>query len=373
MKAIFSFIVIIHALIHLMGFVKAFKLVEINQLPQSISRPIGMLWLFAALLFVFSTVLFLLKKEWWFVITIVAVIVSQILIILYWQDAKFGIIANVIILLVSISAYGNYQFHKMIQAESKQILQNIKVENLPVISKEDIKHLPEIVQKWMINSGVMGKEKVVSVRLNQVGEMRTKPDSKWMSFTAIQHFNIENPAFIWTTKVNAMPIVNMVGRDKLYNGEGEMLIKLASLIPVVEGKNDKINQGTMIRFLAETCWFPAAVLNDYITWEAIDATSAKATLIITGKSVSGVFTFSAEGDLVSFQADRYYGGKDDSKLEKWYIEMSSYTKFQGIKIPNKCSVTWKLKKGDFNWLNFEIIELDYNSPTVINKERNNNY
>jgi hypothetical protein len=361
MKNVFALIVIIHALIHLLGFVKAFQLAEITQLTQRISKPIGMLWLFATIAFLISITLVLLKKDRWFFVALIAVMISQTLIIIYWKDAKFGTIANAFILLVSISAYGNYRFNKMVQTESKQILQNIKVENLPIVSKSAINHLPEIVQKWMLNSGVIGKEKVVSVRLNQIGEMRTKPDSKWMTFTATQHFNVENPAFIWTTKVNAIPIISMVGRDKLYNGEGEMLIKLASLIPVVnEGKNDKINQGAMIRFLAEMCWFPSAVINDNITWESINDTSAKATLTINDKSVVGIFTFSDEGNLMSFEAHRYYGGKTNSKLEKWYVKMLSYKTLNGITIPNKSSVTWKLKEGDFNWLNFEITTLEFN-------------
>ncbi|WP_347925605.1 DUF6544 family protein [Pontimicrobium sp. SW4] len=361
MKIIFALIVIIHALIHLLGFVKAFQLAEITQLTQNISKPIGMLWLFATIAFLISITLVLLKKDWWFFVALIAVIISQTLIIIYWKDAKFGTIANAIILLVSISAYGNYRFNKMVQTESKQILQNIKVENLPIVSKSAINHLPEIVQKWMLNSGVIGKEQMVSVHLKQVGEMRIKPDGNWMPFTATQDFNVKNPAFVWATKVKVMPIISMVGRDKLYNGEGEMLIKLASLIPVVnEGENDKINQGAMIRFLAEICWFPSAVINDNITWESINDTSAKATLTINDKSVLGLFTFSDEGNLMSFEAQRYYGGKNDSKLEKWYVEMLSYKTFNGITIPNKSSVTWKLNEGDFNWLQLEITNLKFN-------------
>ena len=114
------------------------------------------------------------------------------------------------------------------------------------------------------------------------------------------------------------------------------------------------------------CWFPSAALNDYITWETIDDTSAKATLTINDKSVSGVFTFSSNGDLVSFETNRYYGGKDESKLETWFVKMDSYKVFNGIKIPNKSSVTWKLKESDFNWLNLEIIDLEFNNLEVLN-------
>jgi len=41
LKIIFLFIVLIHALIHLLGFVKAFNLTEISQLTQPISKTSG--------------------------------------------------------------------------------------------------------------------------------------------------------------------------------------------------------------------------------------------------------------------------------------------------------------------------------------------
>lgn len=43
---------------------------------------------------------------WWYS-GIVGVILSQFLILNYWSDAKFGTIANVIILLVSIIGYSD--------------------------------------------------------------------------------------------------------------------------------------------------------------------------------------------------------------------------------------------------------------------------
>ncbi len=361
MKFVFVFILLLHAGIHFIGFVKAFQLAEIHQLTQSISKPLGILWLVATLMFLFSVVLFLVKKDWWLVITLISVIISQFLIIVYWKDTKVGTIANILILFVGLSAYGNFKFNTIVQKESEQILQNIPFENLSKVSENDIAQLPEIVQKWMKISGVIGKEQVVAVCIKQIGNMRTKPGGKWLSFEASQSFNLQKPAFVWVTKVDAMPLIKMVGRDKLYKGEGEMLIKLASLIPVVnEGENSKINQGAMIRFLAETCWFPSAALNSYISWEAIDSNSARATLTIEGKSVSGVFSFSDQGNIVSFEANRYYGGENDSKLEKWLVKNNSYKTFNGIIIPNKSSVTWKLKNGDFKWLELEIIDVRYN-------------
>ncbi len=100
MRLAFTFLVLIHGLIHIMGFAKAFRLADIYQLSQNISKPIGMFWLLVSVLFILSTVLYLFKNEWWFVFALFGVVISQVLIIMYWKDAKFGTIANLIILMV---------------------------------------------------------------------------------------------------------------------------------------------------------------------------------------------------------------------------------------------------------------------------------
>ena len=99
LKILFFIILFVHCLIHLMGFVKAFKLAPMEQLTQPISKPIGLLWLLTALLFLATFVLFLLHHELWWIVAALGIILSQTLIIFSWRDAKFGTIANLIILL----------------------------------------------------------------------------------------------------------------------------------------------------------------------------------------------------------------------------------------------------------------------------------
>lgn len=66
LKIIFATLVLLHGLIHLMGFAKAFKLAQISQLVQPISKPFGAIWGVAAVLFLVAAVLIFIKKEsWW--------------------------------------------------------------------------------------------------------------------------------------------------------------------------------------------------------------------------------------------------------------------------------------------------------------------
>lgn len=356
MRYVFAIILSLHGLIHLMGFANAFFSTSMEKQVLGISKPIGSLWLVVFILFIVSATQFLGNKKW-FYLAFIAVLLSQILIILTWKDAKFGTLLNVFILIVAISAYGTNQFKTMVKEESKAIIIKNRYFDTKVITKTDLINLPEIVQLWLINSGTLGKKVAETVQLKQTGMMRTKPNGKWMPFKATQYLNANDPSFVWSTSVDAMPVITMIGRDKLVNGKGTMLIKLAGLFPVVNvSENEKINSGSMIRYLSEICWFPSAALKDYITWESTDSNSAKATFTYNNETVSGIFTFTEKGELINFKAKRYYGGEEDAKLETWLVETQSFKEFNGIKIPNKSEVTWQLDKGDFHWLIVEIMK-----------------
>ena len=186
-----------------------------------------------------------------------------------------------------------------------------------------------------------------------------------MPFNATQYFNADEPSFHWQVDVSRFSVKMMKGRDFFTSGKGYMKIILLSLFKMVDdADNDKINSGSMLRYLAETCWFPSAALHGYIKWEAADNLSAKATMSYKGVTVTGLFYFNEKGELKKFSADRYFGTGDTAKIEKWEVETRGYKTFQGINIPTKCKVIWKLHDGDFSWANLEVLAIEYNVKTM---------
>lgn len=354
--------VLLHGLIHLLGFAKAFDLTKNETITSSITKPIGLTWLLVTLLFLVVAATYFLNKSFWPWVAIATVVISQLLIVLVWKDARWGTLANVFILLVAVPAFANFQFQKMVDEEIGTLLSNVAKPT--VAAHPHPVNLPEPVQQWFEKYAVVYKEPVHSARIKQIGRMRTSPEGKWMNFTATQYYDFYNPSFVWTTQVELMPLINLVGRDKFMNGEGEMVIKLLSLIPVVdEAKNEKINSGTMLRYLGELTWFPFSITSPYITWHTVDSRSAKATMQYKNTTAQGIFFFTADGDIAAFEAERYYGGGAEARLETWRVEVTDYKLFNGIRMPYKNRVIWKLDKGDFAWLELEITALETNNPT----------
>ena len=107
--------------------------------------------------------------------------VSQVLIILFWKDAKFGTVMNVAILLVSILSLGHYSFQQQVQQETSYLLSQHKLSTEKVVSENDIADLPIPVQKWLRHSGMMGKPYINIGKVTQQAEMQLKPDQQnWM-------------------------------------------------------------------------------------------------------------------------------------------------------------------------------------------------
>lgn len=364
-KRVLLLLIIIHGIIHLLGFFKVIVPSHIPGILSHITRIQGFFWLLTAILITGSSILFFWKVQWWFVPAIIGAVLSQILIIMNWQEAKFGTIVNFIILLMAVSAYGKYDFRKQTFRETETLLKNMQVSHRPIVTEGSLKKLPPIVQKWLRYSGVEGKPIFNSVVLKQEGRLKTKPEANWMPYTAIQYVNVDNTSFLWDAKVIAYPLVDLYARDELRNAAGSMLIKINGIIPVVdESENSKINSGSMLRFLGEICWFPFAALKENISWESINENQAKAVLNLNDTKVSGVFSFSEEGKLLSFEAERFFGTDVDAQKEKWLVEITSLKDFNGYIIPNKSKVTWKLKDGDFTWLELEIVDIQYGIDTT---------
>lgn len=361
MRTAFIVVVFFHGLIHLLGFVKGFGLKEVKELTYPISKPMGVVWLIAAIFFLTYGILHVLNSKYAWLVGLVAVAISQVLVIIFWKDAKFGTIPNFLLSVVLMTSWGYYHFQNLVQKETTRLLnQTVSTKNR-LINESDITLLPQPVKKWLRSSGAVGRSFMSYGKVTQMAEMQMKPEQEnWMTATATQYTTIDSPAFIWVVDVKMNSLLNFQGRDKFEDGKGEMLIKMNSFINVVNERGEKLDEGTLQRYLGEMVWFPSLALSPYITWEPIDDNTAKATMSYKGTSGSGTFYFNSNGDVVQFSALRYKGNEAKAKRYRWEMNISDYRTFEGIKVPARMTSTWKLDEGDWTWLKLAVTDIKYN-------------
>jgi hypothetical protein len=368
LRIVFLIFVIIHGLMHLIGFVREVEIPMTKKLLVKAIIPIsdldskvfGVLWLIGGLAMILSTITFLMGKHWWWIIAAVTLVLSQSLIILYWSDAKYGSLVNLIILIAVLLLYHEQRFYSEVRKDINELMASQTKTSQSIITHQSLKDLPLIVQKWLVKSNVIGKKSVHSLQLKQKGMMRTSGEGNWMQMTSEQFITVDNPGFVWNAGIKANPFMTINGRDKLSEGRGSMIIKALHTIPIANSTGKEIDQGAMMRYLAEIIWNPSAALKDYMRWEYVSDTSARAFMNCHNAIISGLFSFNKDGDIKGFEGKRYGDFDDHYSLETWSIAVTGYKEFEGIRIGNKSEVTWKLKKGNFTWLRTEVTDIKYN-------------
>jgi hypothetical protein len=229
-----------------------------------------------------------------------------------------------------------------------------------VLTEIEVAGLPEPVQRWLRYARVVGTERPATVRLKMEGEFRQAAGRGWMPFEAEEYYTTDPPGFVWTTRMQLAPLLSVVGRDRYAGGEGSIDMRLLALIPVARASGAKLDQGALLRYLNETMWFPAAAVSPYITWDGIDATSARATMSYGGVTAPATFVFDEQGRLNDMVAERYE--LTSGRLETWSTPIRAYGEFAGIRVPVEGEGIWKYHAGDFSYIRLRITQIEYNRP-----------
>jgi len=269
------------------------------------------------------------------------------------------IVLAFLIVLIFIAALANFNFSGRINREIWGLVSGAKSGPAIFVTGEMLGNLPPPVQRYMAYSGVLGKAIPHTVRLKQVGRIRQDAMSVWMKLEAGEHYSTTPPGFIWKVYMPSRKFPLTLGRDAYVDGRGSMLIKMLSLFPLVNAAGSEVDQGSMMRYLNEMAWFPAAFLGENISWKAIDDGSAEVTLTDRGKSVSAIMHFDPEGKPLNFVAKRYRMVGKGYDLETWSTPFSGYGEFEGLKLPVRGQGVWNLKEGDLAYVELEITELEY--------------
>lgn len=274
----------------------------------------------------------------------------------YW----WLILVSAILLIVIAFTIGKIRMEKRIASEVEELMAKKTDLNdvSSIIEAEDLEMLPPVVKNWLTSVGVVGQERVQFIEFLQRGKMKLDPNQEeWINAKAKQHVRIKEPAFLWHVDLPMLPVINTKGRDYFINGEASMQVYIGSLIPVVNVKNnEKTDESSLSRFLLELPLYPTAALEEYVTWEGINETSAKAIMSYKGMTVEAIFHFNNEGMLKKIEALRYKENDEKAKRIPCIGEIKAYETFDGMKIPSKIDITWLLNDQEYTWYKLEIYD-----------------
>ena len=231
-----------------------------------------------------------------------------------------------------------------------------------LIQESDLRDLPPIVRKYLNNTGVIGKEKLLNVRLIFEGKIRSKPDDSWMTFKSEQYNFFDKPTRIFYIKAykNGIPATGI----HLYKDEKAiMVIKLLGIFRLVDAKGVEMNQGETVTVFNDMCFMaPATLIDKNIQWEIIDSLTVKARYTNGNIAISAKLFFNDKGDLINFISNDRFETTDGKVFKNypWSTPVKEYKDFNGIRIASSALTVYHRPDNDFCYGEFVLKELEYN-------------
>lgn len=361
MRWVLLAVLVIHGLIHLMGFAKAFRFAELPQLTQAISKPMGLIWLVAA--FVMLALVLTPPRVFW-IVGLVAIALSQFVIISSWRDAKFGTIANVIVLLAVVYGFvsqGPTSARAAFAADARELLTPKAAQ---LVTEAELQSLPPPVQQYLRVTGSVGQPRVFNFRASWKGRIRGSATEPWMPFTA-QQLNTYGamPArlFLMDAVMKGLPVDvfhRFVGVPATFQ------VRVLSVATVVDAKGPEMNRSETVTLFNDLCLLaPSMLLDPSIRWEPIDSKSARAFFTRGAETVAAELRFDDKGELVDFRSDDRSAVSADGKSFthlRWSTPVRDYRPFGERRVPTFGETKWHDPAGTYAYGEFELQHIDFN-------------
>jgi hypothetical protein len=280
-----------------------------------------------------------------------------------WLTMILFVIPMLMTIIAVALVYGSSRW----QSASKEMHTKLEVARRPIGSKtyssDELNGLPTPVQRYFRAVLKDGQPIVSAVSVEHAGTFNISENGEqWKPFTSTERVITQRPGFDWEGRIVMMPGLTLRVHDAYIAGEGILHATLFGLVSLVNlrGTTD-IAQGELMRFLAETIWYPTALLpSQGVHWEAVDNTSAKATLKDGETTLTMLFRFNENGLIESGRGEARGRTVAGAVIPTpWECRCNEYKLHDGILIPIESEVAWILPEGAKPYWRGRISRLSY--------------
>lgn len=211
--------------------------------------------------------------------------------------------------------------------------------------------LPPPVQRFFRAVLRDGAPMIAAVTVTHSGtfNMSDSGGEPWKPFTSTQRVVTRRPGFVWDGRVQMLPGLAVHVHDAYVAGEGILHPTIAGLFTLADlrDRGGDVAQGELMRFFAETAWYPTALLpSQGVRWHAVDDMSARATMTDGPLTLTLTFRFADDGTIASVRAEargRTVQGKVIAT--PWEGVWSQHAERDGMRVPLAGEVAWLTPEG----------------------------
>lgn len=274
------------------------------------------------------------------------------------------IILGLAVVAAGALVYGSMRW----QSATATMDATLEAARLPIEPKTYSAHelvgLPAPVQRYFRAALTDGQPMITAVRVEHTGtfNMSTTGDDQWRPFSSTQRVITQRPGFDWEARIAMLPGLPVRVHDAYIAGEGMLHASLFGLVSVADQHDTpEMAQGELLRWFAEAAWYPTALLpSQGVRWEAVDDTSAKATMQDGATSVTLLFRFNAD-DLIESVRAAARGALIDGVTvpTPWEGRWNAYELRDGMRVPIDGEVAWMFPAGPKTYWRGHITNIVY--------------
>jgi hypothetical protein len=198
-----------------------------------------------------------------------------------------------------------------------------------------------------------------AARVEQAGSFAFRP-GVWKPFTAVQHYRVKPPGFVWDARIAFARLLPVRVRDAYAGGRGQMRARLLGLVPMADLEGGgQLAAASLQRHLAELPWLPTALLPAAgVTWSPIDGRRARATLQDGEISATVDFHFGDQGQIERVTSLRSRAVGETMVPTPWEGRFWDYREVEGLRLPHQAEVAWLLPEGRHAYWRASIVRFE---------------
>jgi hypothetical protein len=181
----------------------------------------------------------------------------------------------------------------------------------------------------------------------------------WSPFNARHHATVTPPGFVWDARISMAPGLDVRVRDGFIDGRGFIGGAVLGLFPVLNRSGTpEIDAASLHRWLGETVWYPTALLpSQGVRWEAMDNSTARATVSAGATTVWLEFTFGPDGMVRRvFTPARFADEGGRAVPMPWQVDCGEYAELGDYRLPTFAVVRWIRPEGPLEVYRGRVLE-----------------
>jgi hypothetical protein len=213
--------------------------------------------------------------------------------------------------------------------------------------------LIERIKSFSFSGGDLAARGVRAIKSAQRGEIRSGPESRWVSFTAEEYVEATQSTFRWDARLGiGLGGVRVI--DAYENGHGRLVVKKGPL-KFKQFTGPEFDKGELQRYLAYLNYCPPMIENNpSLQFAEIGPNTLRVSDKSDKTGASVDLDIHDAGRVIMTRAIRPMAVGSRILMAPWSATTNDFRECEGLRIPFSMEASWAVSGGTFTYIRITL-------------------